>query len=93
MMDPYRVLGVDPSASEDEIKKAYRKLSRKYHPDSNMDKSEAEKKMAEEKFKEVQSAYEDIIEGKMDDISETHFLMAGNIEEVYERAKASESEE
>ena len=66
MMDPYRVLGVDPSASEDEIKKAYRKLSRKYHPDSNMDKSEAEKKMAEEKFKEVQSAYEDIIEGKVD---------------------------
>ena len=66
MMDPYRVLGVDPSASEDEIKKAYRKLSRLYHPDSNMNKSEYEKKQAEEKFKEVQSAYEDIIDGKVD---------------------------
>ncbi|MBP5555769.1 MAG: DnaJ domain-containing protein [Lachnospiraceae bacterium] len=66
MMDPYRVLGVAPTASEDEIKKAYRKLSRMYHPDSNMNKSEAEKKKAEEKFKEVQTAYEDIIDGKVD---------------------------
>ena len=66
MTDPYRVLGVSPTASEDEIKKAYRKLSRMYHPDSNMNKSEAEKKAAEEKFKEVQTAYEDIIDGKVD---------------------------
>ena len=44
MTDPYRVLGVSPTASEDEIKKAYRKLSRMYHPESNMNKSEAEKK-------------------------------------------------
>lgn len=66
MIDPYRVLGVAPTASEDEIKKAYRKLSRMYHPDSNMNKSESEKKAAEEKFKEVQQAYEDIIDGKVD---------------------------
>ncbi len=66
MTDPYRVLGVPPTASEEEIKKAYRKLSRMYHPDSNMNKSEYEKKQAEEKFKEVQTAYEDIIDGKVD---------------------------
>ena len=66
MTDPYRVLGVAPTASEDEIKKAYRKLSRLYHPDSNMNKSESEKKAAEEKFKEVQTAYENIIDGKVD---------------------------
>ena len=66
MTDPFKILGVDPSASEDEIKKAYRKLSRMYHPDSNMDKSEAEKARAEEKFKEVQTAYENIIDGKVD---------------------------
>lgn len=50
--DYYEVLGVSKGASEDELKKAYRKLSKKYHPDIN---SEAD---AEEKFKEISEAYE-----------------------------------
>ncbi|HSS04347.1 MAG TPA: molecular chaperone DnaJ [Solirubrobacterales bacterium] len=51
--DLYKVLGVSKKASDDEIKKAYRKLARKYHPDRNPDDP-----AAEEKFKEVQGAYD-----------------------------------
>lgn len=57
MKDLYNILGVSRSASEDEIKKAFRKLSLKYHPDRQKDKSDAEKKEAEEKFKEISQAY------------------------------------
>lgn len=57
--DPYQVLGVSPSASDDEVKTAYRKLSRKYHPDANI--NNPNKDQAEEKFKEVQQAYDEVM--------------------------------
>ena len=57
--NPYDVLGVSPSASDDEIKKAYRDLTRKYHPDAKVDNPLAD--LAEEKFKEVQEAYDTIM--------------------------------
>lgn len=59
MQDPWKVLGVDKNASEQEIKKAYKTLARKYHPDLNPGNKEAE-----DKFKEVGTAYELISSGK-----------------------------
>ena len=59
MTDPYSVLGVSRDASDEEIKKAYRRLSRKYHPDANI--NNPNKAQAEEKFKEVQQAYDQIM--------------------------------
>lgn len=58
MTDPYHVLGVDPSASDDEIKKAYRELARKYHPDNYQNNPLAD--LAEEKMKEINEAYDQI---------------------------------
>lgn len=54
----YEILGVDKNASADELKSAYRKLAKKYHPDMYAGASEAEKKDAEAKFKEVNHAYD-----------------------------------
>lgn len=62
MMDPYEVLGLKRGASDDEIKKAYRTMSRKYHPDANVNNPNAAQ--AEEKFKQVQAAYEQIMREK-----------------------------
>ena len=55
MSDPYRVLGVSPDASEEEIKRAYRRLAKKYHPDLNPGDAEAARKM-----QEINAAYEQI---------------------------------
>lgn len=62
-MDPYQILGVSPSASDQEISEAYRRLARKYHPDLNKDNP-----AAEEKMKQINAAYariEDMRSGKV----------------------------
>ena len=53
MLDPYKILGVGKDATDEEIKKSYRELTKKYHPDLN-----AGSKEAENKFKELGEAYE-----------------------------------
>ena len=58
MNDPYQALGVSENASDEEIKKAYRDLARKYHPDNYHDNPLAD--LAQEKMKEINAAYEEI---------------------------------
>lgn len=62
MRNPYDVLSVSPGATDEDIKKAYRRLSRKYHPDANVNSPNPG--LAEEKFKEVQQAYNQIMQDK-----------------------------
>ena len=59
MSDPYQVLGLNRGASDDEVKKAYRRLAKKYHPDANPGD-----KTAEQKMKEINAAYDAIINKK-----------------------------
>lgn len=56
----YKILEIPKNATDDEVKKAYRKMAKKYHPDKVVTENEAIKRGAEEKFKEVQKAYEAI---------------------------------
>ena len=60
MRDPYKVLGISPSATDIEVKNAYRALARKYHPD-NYDSSNPLAELADEKMKEINEAYDEIM--------------------------------
>lgn len=72
MNNPYQVLGITRNASEEEIKKAYKSLSRKYHPDANI--NNPNKDQAEDKFKEIQTAYQQIMKER----TEGHRYTDGN---------------
>lgn len=73
--DPYEVLGVARGASDDEIKKAYRALAKKYHPDNFTDA--AQRSRAEEKMKEINAAYERIQKGDTGSGSRTYNTYKG----------------
>ena len=66
--DYYEILGIEKNANADEIKKAYRKLAKKYHPDLNQDNKEE----AEKKFKEISEAYEVLIDPQKKKIYDTY---------------------
>ncbi|HWQ58876.1 MAG TPA: J domain-containing protein [Clostridia bacterium] len=58
IIDPYKVLGVPTTATDDEVKQAYRRLAKRYHPDANPGN-----KVAEQRMKEINAAYDQIING------------------------------
>ncbi|MEG2372647.1 MAG: DnaJ domain-containing protein, partial [Hydrogenoanaerobacterium sp.] len=60
MTDPYQVLGIAPTATDDEVKTAYREMARKYHPDNYANNPLAD--LASEKMKEINEAYDAISE-------------------------------
>lgn len=59
-LDPYTILGIAPGASKEEIKAAYRRLAAQYHPDKVQHLGKDFQKMAEERFKEIQQAYDEL---------------------------------
>ena len=65
MRDPYSVLGVNKNATDEEIKNAYRELARKYHPDNYSDNPLSD--LADEKMKEINEAYDEIMEMRKND--------------------------
>ena len=87
MRDPYEVLGVSQSASDDEIKKAYRNLARKYHPDNYQDNPLAD--LAEEKMKEINEAYDLITKTRSGGSSYSSGYSGGR---AYQRQSSGSSE-
>lgn len=81
MNDPYKILGISRDATDEEVKKAYRAMARKYHPDNYINSPHA--KLAEEKMKEINEAYEQIQKSRAEPSSGS----TGGYENVYDPRK------
>ncbi len=85
MNDPYSVLGVDPGASDDEIKRAYRELARKYHPDNYQNNPLAD--LAEEKMKEINEAYDAITRSRASGTGQSGYGYQGQGQYQYQQPR------
>ena len=83
MNDPYKILGVEPTATDKEIKTAYKGLVRKYHPDRFQDEAMAE--MANEKMTEINAAYDKIMDDRKNGRSGFTSYTAGGASGGYRR--------
>ena len=77
--DYYKILGIERNASEDDIKKAYKKAALKWHPDRHANDSEDKKKEAEEKFKEIAEAYGVLSDPKKKQMYDTYGTVDGDM--------------
>lgn len=82
MKDAYSVLGVDRTASDEEIKKAYRELARKYHPDSYQDNPLSD--LAAEKMKEINEAYDEIMNSRRNGTTSGGSYTSGGFADIRE---------
>ena len=89
MRDPYEVLGVSPNASDEEIKRAYRELARKYHPDNYQNNPLAD--LAEEKMKEVNEAYDAITKSRSGGGASSGYQYGGGGSASYQGGYSSSS--
>ena len=80
-MDPYKVLNLSRDATKEDIRKAYKKLAFKYHPDRNLNNAEE----ASEKFKEIHEAYVKLENGEYS--SENGYKFNMNINELFDKMK------
>lgn len=87
MTDPYKVLGVSRDATDDEIKKAYRDMAKKYHPDNFVNSPSAA--LAEEKMKEINQAYDEIKKNRSGKREESNTGYGGNYDarETYDKVR------
>ncbi len=86
-MNPYAILGLSPEASDDEVKKAYRTLSKKYHPDANI--NNPNQAAYTEKFKEVQNAYKTIMDDRKKGFTNRTYTNASSSQGSYQQSYSS----